>query len=99
MRETLYQDEDVHFLCDYLFDRTKVAMHLNITPGVWSPSKFKQFYSIFTNIVAPKLKAEGFNEIYATPFENDTKAHKLIKMFGLKEFGKKSGHVLMKREI
>ena len=43
IRETLYQDEDVHFLCDYIFDRTKVAMHLNITPGAWSAGKFKKY--------------------------------------------------------
>ena len=47
------------------------------------------------------LKEEGFDEVYATPFENDVKARKLIKMFGLYEYGRSQtyGLVLMKREI
>ena len=99
MRETLYKDSEVCFLCDYLFGRTKVALHLNIAEGAWSPSKFKRYYSIFINTIAPGLKEEGFNEVYATPFENDVKARKLIKMFGLHEYGQNHGLVLMKREI
>jgi len=99
MRQTLYEDEDVCFLCDHLREIDKVALHLNITPGVWSPSKFKKFYSIFVNVVAPGLKAEGYNEVYATPFENDVKARKLIAMFGLHEYGQNMGLVLMKKEI
>jgi hypothetical protein len=99
MRETLYEDEDVCFLCDHLSEINKVALHLNITPGAWSPSKFKKYRSIFVNVVAPGLKAEGYNEVYATPFENDTKARKLITMFGLHEYGQNMGLVLMKKEI
>lgn len=99
VRETLYQDEDVCFLCDHLREIDKVALHLNITPGAWSPSKFKRYYSIFVNVVAPGLKAEGYNEVYATPFENDVKARKLIAMFGLHEYGQNMGLVLMKKEI
>lgn len=76
-----------------------MALHLNIADGAWSPSKFKRYYSIFTNIIAPELKGEGFGEVYATPFENDVKARKLIKMFGLHEYGQSHGLVLMKREI
>lgn len=99
VRETLYQDADVCFLCDYLREIGKVALHLNITPGAWSPSKFKKYRSIFVNVVAPGLKAEGYNEVYATPFENDEKARKLIAMFGLHEYGQNMGLVLMKKEI
>jgi len=99
MRETLYEDADVCFLCDHLSEINKVALHLNIAPGAWSPSKFKKYRSIFVNVVAPGLKAEGYNEVYATPFENDTKARKLIAMFGLHEYGQNMGLVLMKKEI
>ena len=99
MRQTLYQDEDVCFLCDHLQEIGKVALHLNIAPGAWSPSKFKRFYNIFVNVVAPGLKAEGYNEVYATPFENDVKARKLIAMFGLHEYGQNMGLILMKKEI
>jgi hypothetical protein len=98
-RETLYQDEDVHFLCDYLWDIQKVSLHLNITPGAWSVSKFKKYYSIFINKIVPFLKARNYNEVYATPLENDIKAQKLIKMFGLYQYGQNMGLVLMKKEI
>lgn len=99
VRETLYQDNEVHFLCDYIINKTKVAMHLNITPGAWSPSRFKRYKAIFFEQVVPYLKDKQYGEVYATPFENDVKAQKLIVMFGLKEFDRKSGCVLMKREI
>lgn len=98
-RRTLYRDAEVTFLCDYLFNGEKVALHLNIEKGAWSPSKFKRYYSIFTNIIAPNLKSEGYNEVYATPLENDKKAQKLIKMFGLYQYGQNMGLVLMKKEI
>jgi len=98
-RETLYRDSDVEFLCDYLWDIKKVALHLNITPGAWSASKFKKYYSIFVNTIAPNLKSEGYNEVYATPLEHDKKAQKLIRMFGLYQYGQNMGLVLMKKEI
>lgn len=98
-RETLYQDEDVHFLCDHLWNIQKVSLHLNITPGAWSVSKFKKYYSIFVNKIVPFLKARNYNEVYATPLENDIKAQKLIKMFGLYQYGQNMGLVLMKKEI
>jgi hypothetical protein len=99
VRETLYQDGDVHFLCDYLLSIDKVTLHLSITPGAWSVSKFKKYRSIFINKIVPFLKARNYNEVYATPFENDIKAQKLIKMFGLYPYGQNMGFVLMKREI
>jgi len=37
--------------------------------------------------------------VYALPFENDIKAQKLIAMFGFKEFDRRRGFVLMKREV
>ena len=64
-RRTLYQDAEVTFLCDYIFELERVALHLNIEKGAWSPSKFKRYRSIFTNVIAPNLKAEGYNEVYA----------------------------------
>jgi hypothetical protein len=99
VRQTLYKDEDVEFLCDYLFDRTLIAMHLNITPGAWSAGKFKKYYDIFINKIVPFLKSRDYHEVYATPFKNDIKAQKLIKMFGLHTYGHSMGFVLMKREI
>lgn len=99
VREKLYEDEDVCFMCDHLFNRTAIAMHLTITPGAWSLSKFKKYRDIFENKIVPSFKDKMYKQVYATPFENDVKAHKLIAMFGFKKFDAKPGFVLMKREI
>ena len=97
-RETLYQDADVEVLGDYLFNRTKIALHLNLNKGSWTPSKFKQYKQIFQGMLA-NFKDKRYTEVYATPFENDVKAQKLIALFGFKEFDRKQGLVLMKREV
>jgi hypothetical protein len=99
IREKLYEDVDVCFLCDHLFNGTIPAMHLNITQGAWSVSKFKKYRSIFEDKILPFLKDKNYKQVYATPYENDVKAHKLIRMFGFEKFGAKQGFVLMKREI
>jgi len=97
-RETLYKDEDVCFMCDHLFDKTKIAMHLDITEGAWSPSKFKRYKFLFQGMLAD-FRDKRYTEVYATPFENDVKAQKLIVMFGFKEFARRHGFVLMKHEV
>jgi hypothetical protein len=97
-RETLYEDGDVCFMCDHLFNGTKIAMHLDITQGAWSPTKFKKYKQLFQGMLAD-FRDKRYAEVYATPFENDVKAQKLIAMFGFKEFARKQGFVLMKREV
>ena len=97
-RETLYRDEDIQVFIDRLFNGTKIAMHLDITKGSWTPSKFKRYKQIFQGMLAD-FRDKRYAEVYATPFENDVKAQKLIAMFGFKEFGRKQGFVLMKREV
>ena len=98
VREKLYEDADTEVLCDYMFNRTKVALHLTFKEGAWTPSKFKRYQQIFKGMLKD-FEDKKYAEVYATPFENDVKAQKLIVMFGLKEFDRKSGCVLMKREI
>jgi hypothetical protein len=97
-RETLYQDADVELLCDYLFNRTKITLHLNFNDGAWTPTKFKRYKQIFQRLLA-NFRDKRYTEVYATPFENDVKAQKLIALFGFKEFDRKQGLVLMKREV
>jgi hypothetical protein len=97
-RETLYKDGDVEVLGDYLFNRTKIALHMNLTHGSWTPSKFKRYKQIFQGLLA-NFRDKRYTEVYATPFENDVKAQKLIAMFGFSEFDRKQGLVLMKREV
>jgi hypothetical protein len=97
-RETIYQDADVELLGDYLFNRTKIALHMNLSEGSWTPSKFKRYKQIFQRLLA-NFRDKRYTEVYATPFENDVKAQKLIALFGFKEFDRKQGLVLMKREV
>ena len=99
VREKLYADTDIEVLCDYILNRTKVTLHLNFNVGAWSPSKFKRYKGIFAKQILPFLRDKSYMEVYATPFENDVKAQKLIAMFGFKEFARNSGFVLMKRGV
>jgi hypothetical protein len=99
VREKIYEDADGRVSCDHIFNRTTAALHLHFNPGAWSPSKFKRYKGIFARQILPFLRDKSYKEVYATPFENDVKAQKLIAMFGFKEFARKQGHVLMKREI
>ena len=98
IREKIYQDEDAELLCDHLFGHTKVSLHLNFSPGAWTPAKFKRYQKIFQRILSD-FRDKRYTEVYATPFENDVKAQKLIAMFGFKEFDRRRGFVLMKREV
>ena len=98
-REKIYEDADARVCCDHLFDRKAVALHLHFNLGAWSPNKFKRYKGIFAEQILPFLRDKSYKEVYATPFESDVKAQKLIAMFGFQEFARKQGHVLMKREI
>jgi deoxyadenosine/deoxycytidine kinase len=98
VREKIYEDTDIEVLCDYLFEGKKISLHLNFNPGAWTPSKFKRYQKIFQKMLSD-FKDKRYTEVYATPFENDVKAQKLIAMFGFKEFDRRQGFVLMKCEV
>ena len=98
VREKIYEDADGEVLCDYLFDRTKISLHLNFNEGAWTLSKFKRYKCIFSGLLSD-FKDKSYTEVYATPFESDVKAQKLIAMFGFKEFDRRRGFVLMKCEV
>jgi hypothetical protein len=98
VREKIYEDSNGEVLCDYLFDRTKISLHLNFNEGAWTPSKFRQYKKIFQSLLL-NFRDKRYTEVYALPFENDIKAQKLIAMFGFKEFDRRRGFVLMKREV
>ena len=99
VREKLYEDADICVGCDYLLNGTKAALHLNFNKGAWTPSKFKRYKGIFAEQILPFLRDKSYKEVYATPFENDVKAQKLIAMFGFKELSRKQGLVVMKRGV
>ena len=98
VREKLYEDNDIEVLCDYIINQTKVALHLTLKEGAWTPAKFKRYQQIFKGMLKD-FEDKKYTEVYATPFENDVKAQKLITMFGFKEFARNGGFVLMKRGV
>lgn len=98
IRVTLYEDKDVLVECDYLFNRTKVAMHISFSEDVWSHSFFKKMLYIYEGIIQ-NFKNEGYIEIYGAPIKGNLKAKKLAKMFGFKDFFENNELYLMKMKI
>jgi hypothetical protein len=98
IRVTLYEDEEVLVECDYLFNRTKVAMHISFNEDVWSHSFFKRMVNIYEGILQ-NFKNEGYNEIYGAPPKGNIKAKKLAQMFGFKDWFENNELYLMRMEI
>jgi RimJ/RimL family protein N-acetyltransferase len=98
IRVTLYEDEEVLVECDYLFNRTKVAMHISFNEEVWSHSFFKRMKYLYIDILQ-NFKKEGYTEIYGAPLRDNLKAKKLAKMFGFKDFFENNELYLMRMEI
>jgi RimJ/RimL family protein N-acetyltransferase len=95
---TIYEDEEVLVECDYLFNRTKVAMHISFNEEVWSHSFFKRMKYLYIDILQ-NFKNEGYNEIYGAPPNGNIKAKKLAQMFGFKDFFENNELYLMRMEI
>jgi len=98
IRITLYEDEEVLVECDYLFNRTKVAMHISFNEDVWSHSFFKRMLNIYDSILQ-NFKNEGYTEIYGAPVKGNLKAKRLAKMFGFEDFFENDELYLMKMKI
>jgi hypothetical protein len=98
IRVTLYEDEELLVECDYLFNRTKVAMHVSFNEETWSYSFFKRMLNIYDSILQ-NFKDEGYTEIYGAPVKGNLKAKKLAKMFGFKDFFENDELYLMRMEI
>ena len=96
-REKLYEDENGYVLASFVQEKQTVFIHLHFNPGAWSVSKYKHYKELFPTLLN-KIK-EGRQYVYATPYETDVKAQKLIKMFEFKECGRWCGLVLMRREV
>lgn len=98
IRVTLYEDEEVLVECDYLFNKTKIAMHISFNGDVWSHSFFKRMVDIYEGILQ-NFKNEGYNEIYGAPQKGNIKAKKLAQMFGFKDWFENNELYLMRMEI
>ncbi len=98
VRVTLYEDEEVLVECDYLFNKTKIAMHISFNEDVWSHSFFKRMTNIYDSILC-NFKNEGYTEIYGAPLKGNLKARKLAMMFGFKDFFENNELYLMRMNI
>lgn len=73
-----------------------VMFHLVIRK--WSAQRFKayrKFFDAFLNTI----KEEGYEAVYATPYEDDARAKKLISMFGFRSLGARRGLLVMQRRL
>jgi len=98
IREIVYQDEEVLVECDYLFNKTKIAIHISFNEDVWSHSFFKRMMNIYDSILY-NFKNEGYTEIYGAPLKGNLKAKKLAQMFGFKDFFENNELYLMRMNI
>ena len=102
IRVTLYEDDEVLVECDYLFNKTKIAIHISFNEDVWSHSFFKRMMYIYVGIL-DNFKKEGYTEIYGAPIKaplkGNLKAKKLAQMFGFKDFFENNELYLMKMNI
>ena len=98
IRVTLYEDKDVLVECDYLFNKSKIAMHITFDENIWSHSFFKRMMYIYVGIL-DNFKKEGYTEIYGAPLKGNLKAKKLAKMFGFKNYFENNDLYLMRMEI
>jgi hypothetical protein len=97
-REIVYEDKDICVNCDYLFNKDKIVLHLDIEDGKWSHSKYKELKGIF-EILKERFRKEGYSEIYGVPTKDDDRAKKLILMFGFEEICKSNGLIIMRIKI
>ena len=74
----------------------KIAFHLRLNR--WSPGFFKELRRRFDEILS-ELSADGIEEVYATPYEADPKAVKLITLFGFEEFARGADRIVMRRRL
>ena len=94
MRIIFHNDEDARFSAD--FHKQWVSMH--VVYFRWGIKKFRQYLRIFDLWVC-RLREVGYKEVYATPFERDTKAQRMIALFGFKKLYSRNGHVVMQLKL
>lgn len=73
-----------------------VMFHLTVRK--WSAQRFKAYRQFFDAFLTT-IKEQGYDAVYATPYENDTRAQKLIAMFGFNRLGNRRGLAIMQRKL
>lgn len=78
------------------FHRGLVMFHLTVRK--WGAQRLKAYRQYFDAILR-LVKEAGYDVVYATPFEKDTRAQKLIGLFGFERVRSVRGHVVMQRKL
>tara|TARA_R110000868_G_scaffold243317_2_gene499242 strand:- start:2024 stop:2308 length:285 start_codon:yes stop_codon:yes gene_type:complete len=94
MREVLKETED--FRCSLEMWGGFPLLHFGVFK--FSKSIYKQWKNNWPGVLET-LRLRGFTKIYATPFEGDLRAKKLIEHFGFKLIRTVRGVHLMRRSI
>lgn len=93
MRVVLVDNAEGRLVIDY---GKQVYLHASFKK--WSVGRVKKYRDILDATLAGLARA-GIKAVYATPWEWDTKAQKMIKMFGFTERNRALGLVVMERRI
>lgn len=94
VRVRVFENEDGYVLADYLCDRKMVTLHLSVNCTV----KRRKWLNIF-DILLAEFREKGYMYVYATPYESDVKAQRLIAMFGFCRVDTRRGFVIMRRKV
>lgn len=94
MRVILIDDADGRLSADFIGGR--VLLHVKLWR--WGPQKLREYRAIFAGVLEG-LRRLGYSAVYATPYEADKRAQKLISMFGFSFMHTRNGLVCMRREI
>lgn len=92
MRVILIENEDGRLSADFVCGI--VLLHVKFWR--WSARKLREYRRTFTGVLEA-LRQQGYPVVYATPYEADKRAQKLISMFGFKRVFSRGRFVLMRR--
>lgn len=96
MRTVLIDDENWKLLAD--FNEGVVCLHLPVVRK-WSHNKLREYRRRLDEILRD-LKSRGYAVVYGTPHDWDTRAQRLIELFGFERaLAPRDGFWPMRRKI
>ena len=75
-----------------------ILIHLTVHNNIWTKAKYKEWKADW-EIIKLKLKAKGYNEMFALILHDQYKSHKFVKMFGFNEMLVFQDAILYRQEI
>lgn len=92
VRLVLVDNADGRLVAD--FSKTRVYLH--VTFYKWSHGRVKRYREVLESVLRGLHRA-GIDTVYATPFQYDTRAQRLVKYFGFTEVKRSHELVVMER--